>query len=169
MTDVLDPASPRALLRRVKALEDRFRALAVVLAGGQYAADIGGARDINTTGVFQTYMGAPSVVVVVPTSGRLLVSWGFRGYNNQTTASTVRLAPAMSGANTVTPSPGDSGGATVVIGSTTATTPIPADMTRLFEGLAPGTTTVALQAYISSGTSATNKINDSWLRVEPLP
>lgn len=169
MTDVLNPADPKALLRRIAALERRVRAAQVVSIGTQFAMDYDSTRTISTSGSFQAYTSAPTVTVSVPASGRLLITWGFRGYNNATTGSTLRLAPLMSGANTFTPVPGDSATATVVIGSTTATNPIPASMTRLFDGLNAGTTTVALRGYISSGSSSTNAVVDSWLLVQPLP
>lgn len=129
-------------------------------------------RAINTAGAYADYTGQPSVTVTVPASGVLDVTWGFRGYNNNSTTSTVRVAPAMSGANTVTPAVNDSGGATVVVGATSgapATSPQSAATSRLFTGLTPGSTTVKLVAYISSGTSATNAIVDSWLKVIPRP
>ncbi|MGI5232855.1 hypothetical protein [Actinoallomurus sp. CA-142502] len=138
-----------------------------------YAADFTStARTINTTGAYSDYTGQPSVTVTVPASGALWVQWGFRGYNNNSATSTARLAPAMSGANTVNPVPNDSGGATVIVGTTTgaqATSPQSASAARLYTGLTPGSTTVKLVAYISSGSSSTNAFVDSWLMVAPRP
>ncbi len=138
-----------------------------------YASDFTStARTISTTGAYADFTSQPSVTVTVPASGRLWVQWGFRGYNNATTTSTARVAPTMSGANTVTPVANDSGPAVVVIGATSgapSTSPESASAGKLFTGLNPGSTTVKLQAYASSGTSANNAYMDTWLMVQPLP
>ena len=99
----LDPADPRALLRRIAALERRVAAMAVILAGGAYASDEGGGdRTLASAGSFLDFTGQPIVTVVVPPSGRVRLSWGFNGYNGNSTTATVRLDVALSGANTVT-------------------------------------------------------------------
>lgn len=138
-----------------------------------YANDFAStARSINTTATYVDYTSQPAVTVTVPASGRLWCQWGFRGYNNASTTSTARLAPALTGANTVAPVANDSGAATVVIGATSgapSTSPEPASAGKLYTGLTPGSTTVTLKAYISSGSSSTNAFIDSWLmaRAEP--
>lgn len=140
-------------------------------AAAAYASDFTSTiRTINTTTTYTDYTGQPSVTVTVPASGRLWVQWGFRGYNNASTTSTARMAPTMSGANTVNPVANDSGSATVVIGVTAgapSTSPESVSAGRLYTGLSPGSTTVKLQAYASSGTSANNDYQDSWLMVQP--
>ncbi|TQS29120.1 hypothetical protein [Microbispora sp. KK1-11] len=172
MTDVLDPADPRALLRRLAALERRVRSNEVIARGGQYAADEGGQRTVASAGSFLDFTSQPTVTVAVPDSGRIRVSWGFTGFNSNTGGSTLRLAVAMSGANTqaasVTSSAsvaGDNNGA----GTDPTQPPISATRIKIYEGLTAGSTTFKLQGRISSGTTSTHSIQDSWLLVEPLP
>ncbi|MFI7042598.1 hypothetical protein ACIBI0_38475 [Microbispora rosea] len=172
MSGVLDPADPRTLLKRIAALESTVRALKVVLTGGQYAADEGGQRTVASAGSFLDYTSQPTVVAVVPASGKVKVSWGFSGYNSNTGGSTLRLAPALSGANTQVASvtgsasvAGDNNGA----GTDPTQPPISASRVKIFTDLTPGSTTFKLQARISSGTTSTHSIQDSWLLVEPQP
>lgn len=129
-----------------------------------YAHDEGGVRTISTTASFLDFTGQPSVTVTVPASGILKVEWGFVGYNNASETATIRLSPAMSGANTVSPSITYSASAA---GGASTTPPRSASRARLYTGLNPGSTIVKLQARLSSGSSSTHSIQDSWLIVEP--
>jgi len=164
----LDPADPRALLRRIAALERRVAAMAVILAGGAYASDEGGGdRTLASAGSFLDFTGQPIVTVVVPPSGRVRLSWGFNGYNGNSTTATVRLDVALSGANTVTANTtanavvtGDNGGAPVAAVRSAA-------RVKEFVNLSPGSTTFTVKGRVSSGTA--HAIQDAWLLVEPLP
>ncbi len=172
MTDVLNPADPNALLRRIAALERRVRSIEVVSTGGQYANDEGNSRTISTTGSFVDYTGQPTAVVVVPDSGKVRCSFGFTGYNNNSAASTLRVAPILSGANTAAPTVANSAcacGDNIGAGTDPIAAPRSAVRTKVYTDLTPGTTTFKLQARITSGTASTHSIQDSWLLVEPLP
>jgi hypothetical protein len=173
---VLDPTDPKALLRRIAALERKVTALTTAAQGAQYAHDEGGgARTIATspTSTYLNYTGAPSVTVAVPASGRVRVSWGFTGWNTSSATSTVRVAPELTGVNEVSPTAansacaaGDNNGA----GTDRQDTPRGASRVKVYEDLVPGSTTFTLRGRISSALSgATHGIQDSWLLVEPMP
>ncbi|GIH95447.1 hypothetical protein ACFFMN_23055 [Planobispora siamensis] len=135
-----------------------------------YAHDEGNTRTISTVGSFVAYTGAPSVSVVVPASGNVLVTWGFTGYNSASDQASVRLGVNVTGTNSSTPTLGNSacvsgnldnaGGANAPIRS--------ASRTKLYTGLTPGSTTFTLQARISSGAPATHAISDSYLLAQPV-
>ncbi|RCG29002.1 hypothetical protein DQ384_21865 [Sphaerisporangium album] len=169
----LDPTDTATLLRRIAALEKRLRAMQVIMTGGQYAHDeSGGNRTVASTGAFLDYTGQPTVSIVVPASGKVRVSGGFSGYNNATGTSTLRVAPVLSGANTAAPTTANSASA-AGDNNGAATDPVAVprstSRTKVYTDLTPGTTTFKLQGRISSGTTSTHAIQDSWLLVEPLP
>ncbi|MFF4777513.1 hypothetical protein ACFY05_32120 [Microtetraspora fusca] len=133
-----------------------------------YAADEGGNRTVSAAAAWLDYTAAPSLNVTVPASGKLLISWGFSGWNSNSADSTLRVAPQISGANTVPPSTGYSA---CVAGPAVANSLTPsqsASRTKLYTGLTAGPTTVKLMGRLSSGTTATHQITDSWLCVQPV-
>jgi hypothetical protein len=134
-------------------------------AAPAYAHDEGGgSRTVASSASFLDFTGQPTVTVTVPASGVLKCEWGFVGYNNASESATLRLGPVMSGANTVAATTPISA---CVAGGASTTPPRSASRSRLFTGLTPGSTTVKLQGRLSSGTTSTHAIQDSWLYVEP--
>lgn len=136
--------------------------------GPAYAHDQGGTRTVSTTGAFVNFTSAPSVTVTVPASGRVLVSWGFSGYNSNSEQSTIRMSVDLSGANSQAASTGNS---CSVAGPAVAASSTPSQAvsrTKLYTGLSAGSTTFKVQARLSSGDSTTHQINDSWLYVQPI-
>lgn len=161
VTSVTDPTSAQDAA--TKNYVDTFTAT--------YAHDENNTRTINTTGSFQNYTGQPSITVTVPASGKVLCEYGFTGFNNNSDSATTRVAVDVSGANT---SAADLGASATTTGNKdntgAAINPLrSAHRCKLYTGLSTGSTTFKMQARISSGSSSTCAIADSYLLVQPLP
>jgi hypothetical protein len=135
----------------------------------QYAVD-NTTRNVSslTPATFLNYTGQPSVTISVSSTGVLLVQWGFEGHNNASTASSLRMGVAMTGANSVAASidinamVSTNGGGAVLPAASKSTMRM-----HVYTGLSSGPTTVKLQAYISStpGTNEEATLDNAWLFV----
>lgn len=115
------------------------------------------------TGTFNDYTGQLSVSINVTETGVLLVCWGFEGHNNVSTASSLRVGVALSGANLQAP--------TTDLTATCSNSGVgnngnfSASRMHLYTGLSQGATTVTLKGYISSGTTSSNSMDNQFLFV----
>lgn len=115
------------------------------------------------TATFNDFAGQLSVTVTVSSTGVLLVAWGFEGHNNASTASSIRLGVAMSGANTQSPTTDLTAMASNSGAGNNGS--FMSSRMHIYTGLASGATTVKLQGYISSGVAANTAVDNQFLLV----
>lgn len=119
-----------------------------------------------TPAAFFDAPGQLSTTITIGDGGALLVGWGFEGYNNSSTASSIRIGinlSSASGFNTQAPST-DLSAMTSNSGLGNAGAHH-ASRWHIFTGLAKGVvTTVKTQAYMSSTTGAIF-VDNQWLFV----
>lgn len=141
---------------------DRAYAASVLALPGAVYASLAATSDVNASG---TPWGDPtkvlSATVIVPSSGNLKISFGFTGYNKNTSASFIRLTPVLSGANV------KAADSSICCYSAADGDKSPARIV-LLTGLNPGTTTVKLQGNLSSGDASTSSLFNQWMYLEPV-
>lgn len=115
----------------------------------------------NGTGIaaatWSDYTGQPTVTINVSSTGVLMVTWGFEGHNTASAASSLRLGVILSGANTLAGDLNINAMVSTNGGGASTTASKTSSRTHLIKGLAPGATTVKLQAYISSVPAGTTR------------
>lgn len=111
---------------------------------------------------FVNFTGQIALTVTVPSSGKVLVGWGFEGQNSHSATSTVRLGLGVSGANAISATTGLStccGGEALSMSS----------RWHLYTGLTAGSTTFTMKGYFSSGSSTDNSVDNQWLSIRTVP